>query len=42
MLNVIDSSKMKNWKLFKNFQGRQKIFKDNKMFFENQGHNEFW
>ena len=32
---------MNNLHLFKNFQGRQKIFKDNKMFFKNQGHNEF-
>ena len=31
-----------NKKLFKNFQGRRKDFKDNKMFFKNQGHNEFW
>jgi len=32
---------MKNFKIFKNFQGRRKIFKDNKMFFKNQGQNAF-
>jgi len=42
MFNVINSSKMNNSKLFKNFQGRRKVFKDNKMVFKNQGHNEFW
>jgi len=30
---------MKNSQLFKNFQERRKIFKDNKMFFKDQGHN---
>ena len=29
------------FKIFKNFQGRRKIFKDNKMFFKNQGQNAF-
>jgi len=32
---------MNNLNLFKNFQGRRKRFKDNKMIFKNQGHNEF-
>jgi len=32
---------MNNLILFKIFQGRLKIFKDNKMFFKNHGHNEF-
>jgi len=32
---------MNNLKFFENFQGRRKIFKDNKMLFKNQGHNEF-
>ena len=27
---------------FKNFQGRQKIFKDNKTFSKNEGHNKLW
>jgi len=31
----------KNLKIFKNFQGHRKVFKDNKMFFKNQGQNEF-
>jgi len=38
MFNIINSSKMNNLNLFKKFHGRQKIFKDNKMFFKNQGH----
>ena len=42
MFNAINSSKMKNLKLFKNFQERRKLFKDNKMFFKNQGQNGFW
>jgi len=41
MFNVISSSKMNSVKTFKNFQGRRKIFKDNKLFFKNQGHIEF-
>jgi len=37
-------SVVQKWKncLFKNFQGRRKLFKDNKMFFKNQTHNECW
>jgi len=27
---------------FNNFQGRRKIFKDNKTFFKDQGHNKSW
>jgi len=27
---------------FKTVQGRNKMFKDNKMFFKDQGHNQFW
>ena len=42
MFNAINSSKMNNLNLFKNFQERWKIFKDNKVFFKNQGYNEFW
>jgi len=41
MLNVINSSKINNLNLFKNFQGRRKKFKDNKMFFKNLGHTRF-
>jgi len=33
---------MNNFKLLKNFQGRRKTFKDNKMFFKNQGRKVFW
>jgi len=33
---------MKILKILINFQGRRKKFKDNKMFFINQGHNVFW
>jgi len=43
--NWCNQSTVKTWTiktLFKNFQGRGKILKDNKMFFKNQGHNEFW
>jgi len=29
-------------KIFKNFQGRRKKFKDNNMFLKNQGHNAYW
>jgi len=32
---------MTTLKIFKNFQGHRKILKDNKMFFKNQGQNEF-
>jgi len=42
IFNVINSSQMNNLNLFNDFQGRRKIFKNNKMFFKNQGHNEFW
>ena len=30
------------FKIFKNFQGHPKKFKDNKMFFKNHGHSAFW
>jgi len=38
MFNVINSL-MNN---FLNIQGHWKIFKDNNMFFKNQGQNVFW
>jgi len=41
MFSVINSLKMNNLELFNNFQGRWKIFKDNKTSFKNQGHNDF-
>jgi len=41
MLNVINILVMNNFKTFKNFQGPWKIFKDNKLFFKDQGHNQF-
>ena len=42
MFNVINSSEMNNLKTFKNFQGRRQTFKENEMFFKDQGRNKFW
>jgi len=33
---------MNNFKNIQEFSRTPKKFKDNKMFFKNQGHNEFW
>jgi len=41
MFNVIDSSKIKNFKNIQEFLRTPEIFKDNKMLFKKQGQNEF-